>query len=154
MQRVTNSILRDKDHILLLKKPRRGWYAFPGGKMERNETIKESAIREFQEETGLTLVDPHVAGIFTFTIFDDNEFVQEWMMFTFYCDKFTGKLTEHCLEGELEWVPVHKLADLPMAEGDKQLLHHIVHSDETLYGAFSYTTNYDLIESRLDPNSP
>ncbi|HLQ74211.1 MAG TPA: 8-oxo-dGTP diphosphatase [Bacillota bacterium] len=154
MQRVTNSILRHDDHILLLKKPRRGWYAFPGGKMERNETIKESAIREFQEETGLTLIDPDVAGIFTFTIFEDESFVQEWMMFTFICETFTGELTDHCLEGELEWVPISQLHQLPMAAGDKQLLNHIVHSNEILYGSFSYTTDYDLLESRLDPSRP
>ena len=38
--------------VLLLKKPRRNWWVAPGGKMEPGESVKESCIREFREETG------------------------------------------------------------------------------------------------------
>ncbi|MBP1947928.1 NUDIX hydrolase [Virgibacillus litoralis] len=154
MQRVTNCILLDKEKVLLLKKPRRGWYAIPGGKMEQGESIKESVVREYQEETELQLIKPSLAGAFTFSVFNDNSVVHEWMMFTFICKDFTGELTEHCNEGELEWVALDNIKYLPMAEGDRKIFEHVLSSEAMLYGSFSYTENYELIKLRLDPTRP
>lgn len=149
MQRVTNCILINNGHALLLKKPRRGWYAMPGGKMVQGETIRESTVREFREETELNLISPELAGVFTFMIFRDNIIVQEWMMFTFVCTEFTGELTSYCNEGDLEWVPLEKITQLPMAEGDRKIFEHILTSKAVLYGSFSYTEDYDLIALRF-----
>ncbi|MFZ3579307.1 8-oxo-dGTP diphosphatase [Virgibacillus sp. DJP39] len=152
MQRVTNCILIHNNRILLLKKPRRGWYAIPGGKMEQGESIKESVVREFWEETSLQLLNPEVTGVFTFTVHDQiDEFVHEWMMFTFVCHDFKGVLTEHCNEGILEWVETDKISELPMAEGDKKIFKHVLSKSGMLYGSFSYTREYDLLDERLDP---
>lgn len=151
MQRVTNCILIQNDKILLLKKPRRGWYAIPGGKMEQGESIKESVTREYREETSLHLQNPKLAGAFTFTV-HDQETIQEWMMFTFICDASVGELTEHCNEGTLEWVEQGKIKDLPMAEGDKKIFEHILSKSGILYGSFSYTKDYNLLDIRLDPS--
>ncbi|SFA89083.1 8-oxo-dGTP diphosphatase [Lentibacillus halodurans] len=153
MQRVTNCILINDDKVLLIKKPRRGWYAMPGGKMEQGESIKESAVREFREETELELIDPILSGIFTFTIYNNHTMVQEWMMFTFICQTYTGMLTDYCREGELEWVSRHAINDLPMAEGDRKIFEHALFSDKMLYGSFQYTEDYRLIDCRLDPSS-
>ncbi|MFB4167879.1 NUDIX domain-containing protein [Virgibacillus sp. JSM 102003] len=154
MQRVTNCILLDNEKVLLLKKPRRGWYAIPGGKMEQGESIKESVVREYLEETELQLIKPSLAGAFTFSVFNDETVVHEWMMFTFICKNFTGKLTEHCNEGELEWVALDNIKNLPMAEGDRKIFEHVLSSEAMLYGSFSYTENYELIKLRLDPTRP
>lgn len=151
MQRVTNSILMSDKHILMIKKPRRGWYAVPGGKMEQGESIKESAVREYREETDLHLNDPDLAGVFTFNIFDGDQLIQEWMMFTFKCDSYTGDLTNYCVEGELEWIPFDKVAMLPMAEGDRYIFNHVLTSESLLYGTFSYTKDYELVNYKLDP---
>lgn len=150
MQRVTNCILINNNHILLLKKPRRGWYAIPGGKMEQGESIKESVTREFREETDLELENPKLASVFTFTIYNDTSMVQEWMMFTFVCKVYSGELTAYCSEGELEWIPFEAIGNIPMAEGDRKIFHHVLSTDELLYGSFVYTENYDLIEYHLD----
>lgn len=134
-----------------MKKPRRGWYAIPGGKMELGESIKESVTREYQEETALTLIDPQLMGSFTFTIHKGEKVVQEWMMFTFVCEKYEGNLIEFCREGELEWVPAEKVKYLPMAEGDRKIFQHVLNSSSMLYGSFSYSEDYELINLRLDP---
>lgn len=151
MQRVTNSILIDNGHVLLLKKPRRGWYAMPGGKMEQNETIKEAAIREFREETALNIHDPALAGIFTFSIVDGETIQNEWMMFTFVSHAFDGRLTDYCEEGELAWIPFEQIRGLPMAAGDLKIFEHVLTSNAMLYGSFCYTPNDELLDVRLDP---
>lgn len=153
MQRVTNCIVMSDEHILMIKKPRRGWYAVPGGKMEQGESIKESVIREYREETALNINDPELAGVFTFNIFEGNQIIQEWMMFTFKCRSFTGDVTDYCEEGDLEWIPFEKVTTLPMAEGDRRIFRHVLHSERVLYGTFSYTKDYELIDCRLDPSS-
>lgn len=154
MQRITNCILINNNKVLLLKKPSRGWYAIPGGKMEQGETIKEAAVREFKEETALNVRTPALAGVFTFSIFDKEIAVQEWMMFTFISHAYDGKLAEYCHEGELEWVPIEEISKLPMAAGDLKIFEHILASKAMLYGSFSYTTEYELLNVRLDPLNP
>lgn len=89
MQRVANCIYMKNGEILLLQKPRRGWWAIPGGKVEPKETVKAAAIREYGEETGIQIHDPIIKGIYTFLIEDDDKF-SEWMMFTFLRIKVTA----------------------------------------------------------------
>ncbi|MBM7571063.1 8-oxo-dGTP diphosphatase [Aquibacillus albus] len=152
MRRVTNCVLKDGNHILMLKKPRRGWYAMPGGKMEEGESIKDAAVREFKEETGLKLINPELKGAFTVIEKEDGVTEQEWMMFTFFCSSYEGKLVDHCDEGDLEWVPTEEVLNKPMAEGDRSIYHHILHHDNLLYGTFIYTQDYKLLDKKLDPN--
>ncbi|MCG0314635.1 MAG: NUDIX domain-containing protein, partial [Calditerricola sp.] len=99
MQRVTNCVLRDGDRVLLLRKPRRGWWVAPGGKMEPTESVTEAVIREYREETGLTLVDPALRGVFTVLIEDGGRVVDEWMLFTFYAERYEGKPVMESPEG-------------------------------------------------------
>jgi len=150
MQRVTNCIIVDHHQVLLIKKPRRGWYAIPGGKMEQGETIKESVIREVQEETALNIHSPQLAGVFTFSIFEQEHTINEWMMFKFITDQYSGSLTNYCEEGELEWVAIDRINELPMAEGDLKIFDRIFSAKDILYGAFSYTSEYDLVGYRLE----
>lgn len=151
MQRVTNCILIENQKALLLKKPRRGWYAIPGGKMEQGETLKDSVIREYREETDLHLLTPSLIGAFTFNIFAEETCIQEWMMFTFICNDYKGILASYCREGELEWIPLERIPSLPMAEGDHSIFDHIQQSDDILYASFSYTNDYELIDVHLNP---
>ncbi|MCR4329633.1 MAG: NUDIX hydrolase [Candidatus Roizmanbacteria bacterium] len=50
---------QDKDAILLVRRAKElsegGKLAFPGGYMERNETLVQTALREAQEETGFNV---------------------------------------------------------------------------------------------------
>ncbi|MEC5425383.1 8-oxo-dGTP diphosphatase [Virgibacillus sp. C22-A2] len=153
MQRVTNCIIIDNGHLLLLKKPRRGWYAIPGGKMEQGESIKESVVREYREETALTIHDPELAGAFTFSIYENDSLVHEWMMFTFICKTYEGTLTDYCAEGVLKWIPVEHIHDLPMAEGDRKIFEHVLANKSMLYGSFSYTEDFELLNFRLDSSA-
>jgi 8-oxo-dGTP pyrophosphatase MutT (NUDIX family) len=44
-------VLNKKGEILLVKNKTRGW-EFPGGYVDRGETIEQAAVREVKEETG------------------------------------------------------------------------------------------------------
>ncbi|MFB4213276.1 NUDIX hydrolase [Shouchella sp. JSM 1781072] len=56
-------ILNEKNDILLIKGPKRGW-EFPGGQVEEGESLTDAAIRETKEETGLDVEITKFCGIF------------------------------------------------------------------------------------------
>lgn len=111
-------MLQTDDQVLLLQKPRRGWWVAPGGKMESGESVRDSVIREYREETGIYILNPQLKGVFTFIIKEQEQIVSEWMMFTFVADSYTGRNVAESEEGVLKWHDVKDIHSLPMAPGD------------------------------------
>ena len=67
-----------------------GYYDIPGGKIEENETPEETSIREYKEETGITILKQHYIGhniieypdrIFDFSIYIVDEYSGEPLEF-------------------------------------------------------------------------
>ncbi len=153
MQRITNCILTNHDEALLLQKPSRGWWVAPGGKMEAGETIKESVVREFREETGLSVKNAELKAVSSMVIVENEQMVSEWMMFTFRASDCTGKQLTASPEGVLEWKNNGEILALPMAQGDKHILSHVLNGEGLLYCTFHYTPDFKLLSYRLDPGS-
>ena len=151
MQRIANLIVVKDNHVLLLKKPRRGWFVAPGGKMNSGESIYEAAAREFSEETGAEAVTPHLKGVYTMVIQDatDGTIQDEWMLYTFVAQDLVGTPLETTAEGELEWHPIESLQTLPMAEGDRTNLLFAVSRPGMQYGTFYYTNEFKLLNEKI-----
>ncbi|WP_078378955.1 8-oxo-dGTP diphosphatase [Sutcliffiella halmapala] len=152
MQRVTNCVVVRDNKVLLLQKPRRGWWVAPGGKMEHGESVKDSVIREYREETGIYLKNPTLKGVFTFVIKEGNEIVSEWMMFTFLATEYDGQNVKESEEGTIEWHKTEDIAGLPMAPGDFHILDYLIKGSGMIFGTFTYTPDFELLSYRLDPN--
>ncbi len=88
-----------------------------GGKFEDKESPEDCLLREVREETGLTLTRYAYRGIVTFV----SDLWPTEYMHLFTADGFTGDLRP-CDEGDLEWVPKERIADLPIWAGDKIFL--------------------------------
>ena len=67
-----------------------GYYDIPGGQIEENETPEETSIREYKEETGITILKQHYIGhniieypdrIFDFSIYIVDEYSGEPLEF-------------------------------------------------------------------------
>ena len=56
-------VLNDQKEILLIKGPKRGW-EMPGGIVEEGESLKDAAIRETKEESGIDIEVLKFCGIF------------------------------------------------------------------------------------------
>ena len=56
---LVHTLLLRRDSVLLLRRARTGyrdgWYALPGGHLERDESIVACAVRECREETGIAI---------------------------------------------------------------------------------------------------
>jgi len=152
VQRVTNCVLVKENRILLLQKPRRGWWVAPGGKMEQGESVRDSCIREYREETGLYLKNPNIKGIFTFIIKEKDVIVSEWMMFSFLATDYDGVNVEESEEGKIQWHNLEDIPSLPMAPGDHHIIDYLVKGTGVIYGTFTYTPDFELLAYRLDPS--
>ena len=73
--------------------------------------------REVREETGLSLDAVRFRGIVTFV--SDTWGTEYMHLFT--SDRFSGTL-HPCDEGELAWVPVDRVTELSLWEGDRVFL--------------------------------
>ena len=149
MQRIANLLAVQNDQVLLLQKPRRGWYVAPGGKMESGESIYEAAIREFQEETNVTPQNVHLKGVYTMIIKNGEQVVDEWMLYTFLAKGIEGTPYEETREGKLEWHPIERLQTLAMAKGDRTNLLFAVNQKGIQYGTFEYTEDFELISESI-----
>ncbi|WP_335872935.1 NUDIX hydrolase [Bacillus sp. 2205SS5-2] len=56
-------VINERREILLIKGPKRGW-EMPGGQVEEGESLKEAAIREAKEETGVDIEVLKFCGVF------------------------------------------------------------------------------------------
>ena len=88
-----------------------------GGHFELGESPEECVCREVLEETGYRLTYYRFRGLVTFLSGDG---VTEYMSL-FTADGFEGEEIA-CDEGELEWVPIEKIGELNLWEGDKIFL--------------------------------
>jgi 8-oxo-dGTP diphosphatase len=88
-----------------------------GGKFEDKESPEECNFRETLEETGLTLKSYKYCGIVTFV----SDIWETEYMHIFYSNDFVGEL-KSCDEGELCWVDIKEIYNLPIWEGDKIFL--------------------------------
>lgn len=115
-------IVRDGNVLMLHRVKKRNdinhdkWIGI-GGKFEPEESPDECILREAKEETGLTLTSWRCRGVVTFL----SEGGEGEYMYLFTADDFTGELTQ-CDEGDLQWVSMEFLDNLPKWEGDKIFL--------------------------------
>jgi 8-oxo-dGTP pyrophosphatase MutT (NUDIX family) len=59
-------IVRDnRGWILLEKRSDCGWWGLPGGRIEPGESVKEAAVREVKEETGLNIEITRLLGVYS-----------------------------------------------------------------------------------------
>ena len=97
----TACIVVQENQVLLQHRADNHLWGLPGGIMDIGETVVESVMREVEEETGLTIIDPVLFGIYSGTRYEgtyvngDRAAVVQ-MVFT--AEKFTGELRP-CDEG-------------------------------------------------------
>ena len=139
------------DKILMLERVKKkgdihiGKWNGLGGKVELGESIKNCAIRELKEESGLEAESFDFAGHITFPEFDKEG--NDWSVFVFRAYGPSGELIE-CDEGRLEWLAKDTILSLNLWEGDKHFIPHVLEKN-TFFGEFYYV-NGKLSSYKLD----
>ena len=103
------------DQVLMINRTNswKGW-AFPGGHLEKGESIIDCVKREMLEEAGVVLENPIFKGI---TNIYNTVNHKRHIIYNFACNNYTGVVKTYCDEGEVRWINLSEVEVLPMAEG-------------------------------------
>ena len=101
------------NHVLLAKRgkqPRRFTWSIPGGAQEINETIRDAAIREVREETGLEINILGLVDVVDSINRDDDGRTQfHYTLVDFFAEWESGKPVAGDDVVDVKWVPLEML---------------------------------------------
>ncbi|HEY7422676.1 MAG TPA: 8-oxo-dGTP diphosphatase [Gemmataceae bacterium] len=116
----------DGRRVLLIHRNRRpddphfGKYNGLGGKVDPGEDVVTCLRREVFEESGLECAELVLRGTVSWPGFGKHG--EDWFGFIFRIDRFRGQPCAGNAEGDLEWVELERVPQLPLWEGDRYFL--------------------------------
>lgn len=60
-----HAVIKEDDQVLLIKRSDTGFWAIPGGRIQKNETFDQAVFREIREECGIRIELLGVCGLFS-----------------------------------------------------------------------------------------
>jgi 8-oxo-dGTP diphosphatase len=160
LQIIVNCLIPWDGGIVMLQKPRRGWWVLPGGKVEPGERWPDAVRREVQEETGLVVLDMRLHGVHLIYIDGSANEPPRWLTLAqFAATRAEGTLLPVSKEGTLRVVSPDEVLRLPMDEGDRWMVRHTLWASrqpeaDVFFGKFTYTADRDLVSWEITPSSP
>lgn len=127
---VAGIVTNDKDEVLLVKNPRRGW-EFPGGMVDPGETLQEALKREILEESG---VEVDIIGFIGLC----KNIQLDSICIDFSCRYISGELTTSNESLEVGWFPIDRVVEMmenPLYE--KRMKNMVSHSSKMHCMAFT-----------------
>lgn len=116
--RVVAGFLKKENKFLLVKRPlnknRGGFWEFPGGKVEKEETLEEAIERELREELGIKTKPKRILGKIKYK-YPDEEI--ELILFEVEFDE--EPILKEALE--LKWVSFEEVKNLDLCPADREL---------------------------------
>jgi 8-oxo-dGTP diphosphatase len=120
------SIIIEGDRVLLVKRahpPIQGQWSIPGGVLEVGEMVREAAIREAREETGLTVEPGVLLGVYDRILRDPEKRVQyHYVLIDFLCRRVGGELRAASDAAEVRWFTREELPALKLAEDTQDVI--------------------------------
>ena len=108
-------ILFRGDEVLLIKRgfePSKGKWTFPGGLVEKGETLKQALKREMLEETNLVVESGPFVGIFEkITRDDDGKVLYHYVVVDMLCRYVEGELKPGDDAEEAAFVPIDRITE-------------------------------------------
>ena len=136
-----------KDNQILLQDKVSGWVGltFPGGHIEKEESIILGIKREVLEETGLVIHNLKFCGIKQFQTENDERYI----VMLFKTNEFEGELVSS-IEGNMAWFNRSELNENNTAKGfldtlemiDDESLSEMIYNKERVDGEYKWTLEY------------
>ncbi len=117
---LTNMCMVYRENMVLVQdRVDKSWpgITFPGGHVEKGESLTDSVIREVWEETGLTIRSPRLCGVKDWMDKDGDRYI----VLFYKTNQFEGTLHASD-EGEVSWVELEQLQHLPLAPDMDEML--------------------------------
>jgi len=120
------AIIIDGERVLLVKRthpPIQGQWSIPGGVLEVGELVREAAIREAREETGLIVETGELLGVYDRVLHDSENRVQyHYVLIDFLCRAVGGELHAASDAAEVRWFTPSELPALSLAEDTQDVI--------------------------------
>ena len=120
------AIIIEADRVLLVKRahpPIQGQWSIPGGVLEVGEMVREAAIREAREETGLIVEPGELLGVYDRILRDPENRVQyHYVLIDFLCRRTGGELLAASDAAEVRWFSREELPALNLAEDTEDVI--------------------------------
>ena len=130
-------VIFKKDKVLLIKSSETsghltGMYSLPAGRLEKNETYEQAALREFEEESGLKTKTEYLIRLPTFykASLKRKTESRKFCAWSFYCIKYWGKLKASS-EGEPQWIDIEKLKNLNLQVNVENMINEAINHVRT-----------------------
>lgn len=122
-------VVLDGDQVLMIQRTDNGRWALPGGGQELGESVREAAVRETREETGIEITVTGVVGIYSdprhVIAYDDGEVRQEFALCLTGAPA-GGELRTSAESKRVEWVPLAELRTLDASASTLRRIEHAV----------------------------
>lgn len=120
------AIIIEGDRVLLVKRahpPIEGQWSIPGGVLEVGEMVREAAVREAREETGLSVEPGELLGVYDRILRDPEQRVQyHYVLIDFLCRSVGGELLAASDAAEVRWFRRGELPALRLAEDTLEVI--------------------------------
>ena len=120
------AIIIEGDRIVLVKRghpPLAGEWSIPGGVLEVGETLRQAAVREALEETGLRVEVGELLGVYDRILRDADERTRyHYVLIDFLCRRIAGEFEAADDAAEARWFTRAEVAELALAEDTAEVI--------------------------------
>lgn len=114
------AIIIESGRVVLVKRahpPLQDQWSIPGGVLEVGELVREAAVREAREETGLEVEPVELLGVYDRVLRDQSQRVQyHYVLIDFLCHRVAGELVAGADAVEARWFLPGELPGMKLAE--------------------------------------
>ncbi len=119
------AIIIENDRVLLIKRghaPLLGEWSIPGGVLEVGEMLREAAVREAREETGLVVEPGELLGVFDRVVREDGRIRYHYVLIDFLCCRISGDPCCGTDADEVRWFTREEVVQLKLAPDTAEVI--------------------------------
>jgi mutator protein MutT len=128
-------VTNDDGDILLIRRTDNNIWALPGGAIDLGESVAQAAVRETQEETGITVEITGLVGIYTnphhVIHYTSNDEVRQEFAIVLTARPVSGQPTPSSESSEVRWVSATGIGEYMMDRAMRRRIERYLSPDNT-----------------------